>query len=137
MTQEPILDLPIITRLQQIVAKATPLPWCWWTSNSYYRLSSTPTGKDGDVLHAFRAKDGLCCVAVKEDDAKLIEAAVNHLPMLLSMAKDAADTRKEAIDLRVALTVLLDACTGSIQFDIDKEMIADAVALARQALNGA
>ena len=34
------------------VAAATPGPWRWWTSNSFRRLSSDATGKDGDVLHA-------------------------------------------------------------------------------------
>ncbi|WP_212646411.1 hypothetical protein [Delftia sp. PE138] len=32
--------------------KHTPGPWEWWTSNSFRRLSSKATGKDGDVLYA-------------------------------------------------------------------------------------
>lgn len=30
----------------------TPGPWRIWTSNSFRRISSDATGKDGDVLHA-------------------------------------------------------------------------------------
>jgi hypothetical protein len=62
---------------------ATPGPWTWWTSNSIRRLSSDPSGKDGDVLHAFVARDGVPDVTVSEDDAALIAAAVNALPVLL------------------------------------------------------
>jgi len=54
------------------------------------RLSSKPSGKDGDVLHAFRATDGVPCVAVSDADAALIADAVNSLERLLAIA-EAAD----------------------------------------------
>jgi len=72
-----------IEEMRLLLKEATPGPWRWWTSNSHHRLSSDPSGKDGDVIHAYRAKDGLCVIAVKEADAALIVAAVNELPALL------------------------------------------------------
>ena len=69
--------------LRDLHAAATKGPWRWWTSNSHQRLSSDATGKDGDVLSAYRAKDGLCVIHVLDADANLIVAAVNELPALL------------------------------------------------------
>jgi len=34
--------------------RGTPGPWEWWTSNSFLRLSSKATGKDGDVIDSFK-----------------------------------------------------------------------------------
>lgn len=53
----------------------TPSPWRWWTSNSMRRLSSDTTGKDGDVISATIASDGVAVVVVKEEDMPVIEAA--------------------------------------------------------------
>lgn len=36
----------------------TPGPWKWWTSNSFLRLSSQATGKDGGVIDSYVMKDG-------------------------------------------------------------------------------
>lgn len=36
----------------------TPGPWKWWTSNSFLRLSSQATGKDGGVIDFYVMKDG-------------------------------------------------------------------------------
>jgi hypothetical protein len=60
----------------------TPGPWKWWTSNSMRRLSSVPSGKDGDVLYAFIANDGVPDIHVRGDDAALIEAAPDLLKAL-------------------------------------------------------
>lgn len=62
---------------------ATPLPWEWWTSNSHHRLSSKATGKDGDVLHAYVARDGMPCINVTQGDEEYIVRACNAYPRLV------------------------------------------------------
>lgn len=59
--------------------KHTPGPWQWWTSNSFLRLSSQATGKDGDVIDSFKMSDGATSLSVKVDDMHLIAAAPNLL----------------------------------------------------------
>ncbi len=71
-----------------ILAAATPLPWRWWTSNSMRRLSSAPTGKDGDVAHAFVAADGVPDMAIREADMAAIETAVNTLGAYIADAEE-------------------------------------------------
>lgn len=59
--------------------KGTPGPWEWWTSNSFLRLSSKATGKDGDVIDSFKMSDGQTSLSVKVDDMHLIAAAPDLL----------------------------------------------------------
>ena len=63
----------------------TPYPWKWFTSNSHNRLSSEVTGKDGDVIHAFKASDGMVCVNVNQRDMAVIAAAPELLEALIDM----------------------------------------------------
>lgn len=63
------------SELKSAAMAATPGPWEWFTSNSMARLSSTPSGKDGDVLSSFRASDGVPCVSVSQYDMAFIAAA--------------------------------------------------------------
>jgi hypothetical protein len=53
----------------------TPGPWEWWTSNSFLRLSSKATGKDGGVIDSYRMSDGHTSLSVKYEDMALIAAA--------------------------------------------------------------
>lgn len=62
--------------------KGTPGPWGWFTSNSHMRLSSLTTGRDGDVVGAYKAADGMAVVSVKKSDADLIAAAPELLEAL-------------------------------------------------------
>ncbi|NNS07284.1 hypothetical protein [Erwinia sp. JH02] len=62
-------------QLKKLAQLATPWPWKWFTSNSHNRLSSVPSGKDGDVISAFKAVDGVACVSVSRADMAFIEAA--------------------------------------------------------------
>lgn len=64
--------------------KYTPGPWKWWTSNSFLRLSSEATGKDGDVIDSYRMSDGHTSLSVKYEDMHLIAAA----PELLEALQD-------------------------------------------------
>lgn len=64
--------------------RGTPGPWEWWTSNSFLRLSSKATGKDGDVIDSFKMSDGQTSLSVKVDDMHLISAA----PELLEALQD-------------------------------------------------
>lgn len=65
--------------------KHTPGPWQWWTSNSFVRLSSQATGKDGDVIDSFKMSDGATSLSVKVDDMHLIAAAPDLLEALQEM----------------------------------------------------
>ncbi|EOE5894303.1 MULTISPECIES: hypothetical protein [Salmonella] len=60
----------------------TPGPWEWWTSNSFLRLSSKTTGRDGDVIDSFGMSDGATSLSVKADDMNLIAAAPDLLEAL-------------------------------------------------------
>lgn len=62
--------------------EGTPGPWEWWMSNSFLRLSSKTTGKDGDVIDSFKMNDGHTSLAVKSDDMALIAAAPELLEAL-------------------------------------------------------
>lgn len=62
-------------QLKELAQRATPWPWKWFTSNSHNRLSSVPSGKDGDVISAFKAVDGVSCVSVSRADMAFIEAS--------------------------------------------------------------
>jgi hypothetical protein len=53
----------------------TKEPWEVWSSNSHIRISAG--GKDGAVLHATRAADGMAVVVISEADARRIVACVN------------------------------------------------------------
>lgn len=70
--------------------RGTPGPWEWWTSNSFLRLSSKATGKDGDVIDSFKMSDGQTALSVKVDDMHLIAAA----PDLLEALQKAVDVIK-------------------------------------------
>ncbi|POU03581.1 hypothetical protein C3369_07100 [Escherichia sp. ESNIH1] len=64
----------------------TPGPWKWWTSNSFLRLSSEATGKDGDVIDSYKLSDGHTTVCVKnKSDMALIAAAPELLEALESL----------------------------------------------------
>lgn len=67
----------------------TPGPWQWWTSNSFLRLSSQATGKDGDVIDSFKMSDGATSLSVKVDDMHLIAAAPDLLEALQAMLNKA------------------------------------------------
>lgn len=62
--------------------KGTPGPWEWWTSNSFLRLSSKATGKDGGVIDSYVMRDGHPTLVVKKEDMALIEAAPELLEVL-------------------------------------------------------
>lgn len=75
--------------------RGTPGPWEWWTSNSFLRLSSKATGKDGDVIDSFKMSDGQTSLSVRVDDMHLIVAApelLEALQLLLAQAENRATT---------------------------------------------
>ncbi len=63
----------------------TPGPWKWWTSNSFLRLSSQATGKDGGVIDSYVMKDGHSSLIVSKEDMNLIAAAPELLEALLNI----------------------------------------------------
>ncbi|EDA5769867.1 hypothetical protein F9W05_23325 [Salmonella enterica subsp. enterica] len=60
----------------------TPGPWQWWTSNSFLRLSSQATGKDGGVIDSYVMRDGHPSLRVSKEDMDLIAAAPELLEAL-------------------------------------------------------
>ena len=68
----------------------TPGPWEWWTSNSFLRLSSKATGKDGGVIDSYRMSDGHTSLSVKYEDMALIAAVPELLEALQNLVH--ADT---------------------------------------------
>jgi hypothetical protein len=92
----------------------TPLPWEWWTSNSHHRLSSKPTGRDGDVLYAYKASDGLSVVNVSTNNAAYIVHACNNYPALLAALIDARELLswwqgERGDDIHAAVMEMVDA----------------------------
>ncbi|ASL91586.1 hypothetical protein BVG94_02500 [Serratia marcescens] len=81
------------SELKSAAVAATPGPWEWFTSNSMARLSSTPSGKDGDVLSAFRASDGVPCVSVSQRDMAFIAAANPAVILALLAELEVKDER--------------------------------------------
>jgi hypothetical protein len=87
--------------------KHTALPWEWWSSNSHYRLTGAD-GKDGGVISASIARDGMPVVNVHPDDAAFIVRACNafdSMHLALAMVADTIpfqfmepDTRKLVMD---------------------------------------
>ena len=67
----------------------TPGPWKWWTSNSFLRLSSQATGKDGGVIDSYVMKDGHSSLIVSKEDMNLIAAAPDLLNALQAMLNKA------------------------------------------------
>lgn len=92
--------------------KGTPGPWEWWTSNSFLRLSSKATGKDGGVIDSYRMSDGHTSLSVKYEDMALIAAA----PELL----------EELIETHSALCFTPDYL-GSLRYEKNKAAIAKAL----------
>ncbi|ECJ2965759.1 hypothetical protein FNJ14_17820 [Salmonella enterica subsp. salamae] len=71
----------------------TPGPWQWWTSNSFLRLSSQDTGKDGGVIDSYVMKDGHSSLIVSKGDMNLIAAAPDLLEALQLAEKAMAEGR--------------------------------------------
>lgn len=91
--------------LRRLAEAATPGPWTWWTSCSFRRLSSDASGKDGDVLHAVKYKDGVCGIEGSESDMAFIAAAnpaavLELLDTLAAQKAENAALRKEVEALR-------------------------------------
>ncbi len=85
------------SELKSAAMAATPGPWQWFTSNSMARLSSTPSGKDGDVLSAFRASDGVPCVSVSQYDMAFIAAANPAVVLELLAELEAKDEQNKLL----------------------------------------
>lgn len=85
-------------QLKILAQQATPWSWKWFTSNSHNRLSSVASGKDGDVISAFKAADGAACVSISQDDMAFIEAA--HPGAVLELIERLETAERERDELR-------------------------------------
>lgn len=98
----------------EVKAKAaTQGEWQWFTSNSHNRLSSLESGKDGDVISAFKAVDGMACVNVSKPNMAFIASANPQTVLeLIEIAKAAENmllstNRWEQLTLALRLAKLL------------------------------
>jgi hypothetical protein len=84
--------------------KGTPGPWEWWTSNSFLRLSSKATGKDGGVIDSTVMRDGHPTLIVKKEDMALIEAAPELLEALqiICFFEDISSAQREIAEAAIA-----------------------------------
>lgn len=79
-------DKKLIDHATAITSPATPGPWQWWTSCSYRRLSSVPSGADGDVIHGVVQRDGHPDVYCSEADRAFIAESRMLVPGLVDLA---------------------------------------------------
>ena len=91
---------PTDEELRALLAAATPGPWEWWTSNSFRRLSSNATRKDGDVMYGVAQRDGHGDVVLPNGgwdgpDAKLIAAAPDLAAEVLRLRSEIATARRD------------------------------------------
>jgi len=108
---------------------ATPGPWEWFTSNSMARLSSIPSGKDGDVLSAFRASDGVPCVSVSQPDMAFIAAA--NPAVVLALLDRIAE-----LEAKTEMTMGVGSGNGNlfVHGDYDSIKAAQAIVLENESL---
>lgn len=89
--RDSITPLPTpaeLAEMRRVYARSTPGRWNWWTSNSMRRLSTDADGKDGGVMYAYNASDGVPDIAVSKTDMAFVEMAHDRWPHLL----DAVET---------------------------------------------
>jgi hypothetical protein len=101
-------ELPLILTLLARLREATPLPWRWWTSNSFRRLTGEANSRDrrdGSVLSPLVAGDGHPDCAISAADMALIEEGVNAMPLLLTIAAQNGRLRLWVRDLQSGLYV--------------------------------
>lgn len=80
-------DKKLIDHATAVTSPATPGPWLWWTSCSYRRLSSVPSGADGDVLHGVvQRHDNHPDVHCSEADRAFIAESRMLVPGLVDLA---------------------------------------------------
>ena len=65
----------LVQKIKSAAEKATPGKWMWWTSNSFLRLSSDATAKDGGVIDSYRMTDGHTSLRVSKADQDFIALA--------------------------------------------------------------
>lgn len=88
----------LLREILDVERSMTTGPWEAQTSNSMRRIGSGDM--DGNVLHAFKAVDGVPCVAVRDEDLDGIVLARNHLRALV---EEVIGRTAEATALRGAL----------------------------------
>lgn len=88
-----------LVELECILARASQLPWTWDYAKPGWLLGAKPEVVPGGrtikaVLDGIADEDD-CNVAVSDADRDLIAAAVNTLPVLLGIAKAAAEMKEK------------------------------------------
>ena len=109
---------PTDEELRALLAAATPGPWEWWTSNSFRRLSSNATRKDGDVMYGVAQRDGHGDVVLPNGgwdgpDAKLIAAAPDLAAEVLRLREQVAAQAEREARLVAALRAAFQAVNDS------------------------
>lgn len=110
----------LVQKIKTAAEKATPGKWTWWTSNSFLRLSSDATAKDGGVIDSYRMTDGHTSLRVSKADQDFIALC---FPENITVIIDALEKKQESNEfLKGQLSELanfnpdwdkLEACYGS------------------------
>jgi len=90
------LDLSLI---KTALAHMTKGPWRWWTSNSFRRLSSDPSGKDGDVAYGCVHSDGHPDIAISEENMEGIVVMRNHGEALVAEIEKLREALKSILEV--------------------------------------
>ena len=80
----------LVQRIKAAAEKATPGKWMWWTSNSFLRLSSDATAKDGGVIDSYRMTDGHTSLRVSKADQDFIALACPENILVLTDSLETA-----------------------------------------------
>lgn len=88
--------------LRELAQAAGGIAWSWWTSNSTLRLTSDRGSKDGDVLSAYRAADGVANVECPEQYRAYIEAASPAAVLNLHAELDRVTAERDALQQRLS-----------------------------------
>ena len=92
-----------LVKLKELALAATRGGWKWFTSNSHKRLSSIASGKDGDVISAFRATDGVPCVNVSQPNMEFIEALNPDVVFALIEQLEAAQRERDLLTAQLSV----------------------------------
>lgn len=87
--------------LRELAQAAGGIGWTWWTSNSTLRLTSDRGSKDGDVLSAYRAADGVANIDCPEQYRAYIEAASPAAVLNLHAELDRVTAERDALQQRL------------------------------------
>ncbi|SQK75782.1 ead/Ea22-like family protein [Tatumella ptyseos] len=109
----------LVQRIKAAAKKATPGKWMWWTSNSFLRLSSDATAKDGGVIDSYRMEDGHTSLQVSKSDQDFIALCFPENITVIIDALEKAQARIAELEARTVNTPGTK-CIGWLREEIKK-----------------